>query len=71
MPANSPQTRSDSLFFRNVPTPDRVKKAGGKSRLCVRFILSDCPNTAVLGLVLNGGRIGPGLDPESVNPGVI
>jgi len=71
MPANGPQTHSGSPFSANVPTPDRVKKEGGKSRLCVRFILSDCQNTADLGLVLNGGRIGPGLDPERVNPSVI
>jgi hypothetical protein len=60
---------SDHFLPQHKTRSDRRK--GLKTRLCERYNLSDCQNTAFLGLFLNGARIGLRLDPKKGDPGSI
>jgi hypothetical protein len=58
MPFAAPYSRSGSNHFNHQQKTYPSLRNGLKTRLCKRFISSDCQNTAYLGLFLNGGRYG-------------
>ena len=71
MPVNGQWRPTGSLRIRDRTIACFSPETSGKVPLCDPLKSSVCKNTAYLGFVLNGARIGFRLDPECANPGSI